>query len=82
MNTENNSQEENKMIRRVRFLETPPAFIRKPLTLVNGNAYAAVWVFSEIIEENQSSDTIDNKDLSPVTISRVCMGLSLRTLGG
>ena len=68
MNTENNSQEENKMIRRVRFLETPPAFIRKPLTLVNGNAYAAVWVFSEIIEENQSSDTIDNKDLSPVTI--------------
>ena len=65
MVAENKNSEEKTITRKVRFLKNEPAFIRRPLTLLNGHAYAAVWVHIELGEHEQIPEPEDEENQEP-----------------
>ena len=66
MSKKDEKQEAKNIVRKVRFVENPPAFIRKPLTLLNGYAYAAVWIYIEVTEENVDPESEDRDSHEPI----------------
>ena len=65
MDAENKKSEEKIITRKVRFLKNEPAFIRRPLTLLNGHGYAAVWVHVELEEHEQNPELEDGENQEP-----------------
>jgi hypothetical protein len=64
-------------VEKITLLDTSPRTIRRPLSLIDGRAYAAAWVsFQRSISQSVKGDVIVKHDPPRVTVEEVCLIVS------
>ena len=71
MTNGDNTKESKTALPKIEILDKEPSFIRRPLCLLNGKAYAATWLYTKVTENNEAGIEDDGENQSPkVTYKR------------